>query len=310
MFEKRDYVDKIIKKAIKKTEKYKDMGELASYIPELANVDPNSFAFCLVTVEGEVFSYGEIEKIFSIQSISKVLSLIMALRDNDPISVFEKVGSEPTSYEFNSLVPITDKATNPFINAGAMTTASMVKGANVDEKFDRILSYYKKLSSFLDAYMIKEVYESEMETTDRNRAIAYYLKSKNIFSDNPNEVLDLYIRNCSIATNVCALAKMGAVLANKGNKPNSKEKLLSKKEIQIIVSQMATCGMYENSGRYLMEVGIPSKSGVSGGILGVVPGVCGLGVYSPKIDKSGNSIRGIELFKILANDLGFTIFIN
>lgn len=310
MFEKRDYVDKIIKKAIKKTEKYKGMGELASYIPELANVDPNSFAFCLVTVEGEVFSYGEIEKIFSIQSISKVLSLIMALRDNDPISVFEKVGSEPTSYEFNSLVPITDKATNPLINAGAMTTASMVKGANVEEKFDRILSYYKKLSSFEDSYMIKEVYESEMETTDRNRAIAYYLKSKNIFSDDPNEVLDLYIRNCSIATNVCALAKMGAVLANKGNKPNSKEKLLSKKEIQIVVSQMATCGMYENSGRYLMEVGIPSKSGVSGGILGVVPGVCGLGVYSPRIDKSGNSIRGIELFKILAKDLGFTIFIN
>lgn len=310
MFEKRDYVDKIIKKAINKTEKYKGMGELASYIPELANVDPNSFAFCLVTVDGEVFSYGEIEKIFSIQSISKVLSLIMALRDNDPISVFEKVGSEPTSYEFNSLVPITDKATNPLINAGAMTTASMVKGANVEEKFDRILSYYKKLSSFEDSYMIKEVYESEMETTDRNRAIAYYLKSKNIFSDDPNEVLDLYIRNCSIATNVCALAKMGAVLANKGNKPNSKEKLLSKKEIQIVVSQMATCGMYENSGRYLMEVGIPSKSGVSGGILGVVPGVCGLGVYSPRIDKSGNSIRGIELFKILANDLGFTIFIN
>lgn len=310
MFEKRDYVDKIIKKAIKKTEKYKGMGELASYIPELANVDPNSFAFCLVTVDGEVFSYGEIEKIFSIQSISKVLSLIMALRDNDPISVFEKVGSEPTSYEFNSLVPITDKATNPLINAGAMTTASMVKGANVEEKFDRILSYYKKLSSFEDSYMIKEVYESEMETTDRNRAIAYYLKSKNIFSDNPNEVLDLYIRNCSIATNVCALAKMGAVLANKGNKPNSKEKLLSKKEVQIVVSQMATCGMYENSGRYLMEVGIPSKSGVSGGILGVVPGICGLGVYSPKIDKSGNSIRGIELFKMLAKDLGFTIFIN
>lgn len=310
MFEKRDYVDKIIKKAINKTEKYKGMGELASYIPELANVDPNSFAFCLVTVDGEVFSYGEIEKIFSIQSISKVLSLIMALRDNDPISVFEKVGSEPTSYEFNSLVPITDKATNPLINAGAMTTASMVKGANVEEKFDRILSYYKKLSSFEDSYMIKEVYESEMETTDRNRAIAYYLKSKNIFSDDPNEVLDLYIRNCSIATNVCALAKMGAVLANKGNKPNSKEKLLSKKEIQIVVSQMATCGMYENSGRYLMEVGIPSKSGVSGGILGVVPGICGLGVYSPKIDKSGNSIRGIELFKILAKDLGFTIFIN
>lgn len=310
MFEKRDCVDKIIKKAIKKTEKYKDLGELASYIPELANVDPNSFAFCLVTVEGEVFSYGEIEKIFSIQSISKVLSLIMALRDNDPISVFEKVGSEPTSYEFNSLVPITDKATNPLINAGAMTTASMVKGANVEEKFDRILSYYKKLSSFEDSYMIKEVYESEMETTDRNRAIAYYLKSKNIFSDDPNEVLDLYIRNCSIATNVCALAKMGAVLANKGFKLKTEEKLLSKKEIQIVVSQMAICGMYENSGRYLMEVGIPSKSGVSGGILGVVPGICGLGVYSPRIDKSGNSIRGIELFKILAKDLGFTIFIN
>lgn len=306
----KEYIDEKIKLAIKASESLIGEGEVASYIPELLNVDPESFALSLVSVTGEVYNYGDYEKEFSLQSISKVLSLIMALHDNDPEAVFLKVGSEPTSYAFNSLVPIEEKAANPFINAGAITTSSMILGKDTDEKFDRIIDYYKKMAKYDNAHLIKEVYDSEMETTDRNKAISYYLKSKNIFTDNPNDVLDLYIRTCSLSTNVEAMASMAAVLANKGFDLDSHYNLLSKSEVQIVVSQMATCGMYENSGRYLMNVGIPSKSGVSGGILGVVPGICGIGVYSPRLDETGNSVRGKEVLNILGQELDFSIFIN
>lgn len=310
MLYNKDYIDEKIKTAIKATESFKGIGELASYIPELSNVNPDSFALSIVTVSGEVFNYGEYEKEFSLQSISKVLSLIMALHDNDPVYVFSKVGSEPTSYEFNSLMPITDKAANPFINAGAMSTTSMILGVDVDDKFDRLLDFYKKISGYKKARLMEDVYTSELETTDRNRAIAHYLKSINVFEENPEKVLDLYIRSCSMSTSVSAIARMGAVLANKGFDLDTHYNLLSKSEVQIVVSQMASCGMYENSGKYLMNVGIPSKSGVSGGILGVVPGVCGIGVYSPRLDATGNSVRGKELFNILGQEMDLSIFIN
>ncbi len=310
MLYNKDYIDEKIKTAIKATESFKGIGEIASYIPELSNVDPDSFALSIVTVSGEVFNYGEYEKEFSLQSISKVLSLIMALHDNDPMHVFSKVGSEPTNYEFNSVMPITDKAANPFINAGAISTTSMILGTDVDDKFDRILDFYRKISGYKKARLMKDVYESELETTDRNRAIAHYLKSINVFEEKPEEVLDLYIKTCSMSTSVSAIAHMGAVLANKGFDLDTHYNLLSKSEVQIVVSQMASCGMYENSGKYLMNVGIPSKSGVSGGILGVVPGVCGIGVYSPRLDATGNSVRGKELFNILGQEMDLSIFIN
>lgn len=310
MLQTRDFIDEKIKLAIQATEPYIGEGEVATYIPELSNVDPDSFGLSIVTTTGEVYNYGDHDKIFSLQSVSKVLSLIMALHDNDPEEVFKKVGTEPTKYEFNSLIPIEDKAANPFINAGAISTTSMILGANTDEKFARLIDTYEKLSGFKDAYMIEEIYKSEMETTDRNKSIAYFLKSIGIFEDNPEDVLDLYIRSCSIATTTESMAHLGAVLANKGLDLGSQYNLLSKSEVQIVVSQMATCGMYENSGRYLMSVGIPSKSGVSGGILGVVPGVCGIGVYSPRLDETGNSVRGKHLLHILGQQLDLSIFIN
>ena len=310
MLYNREFINEKIKLAIQKSEIYIGEGEIASYIPELSNVDPDSFALSVITTAGEVFNYGDYKKEFSLQSISKVLSLIMALHDNDPDYVFSKVGSEPTNYEFNSLVPIDDKASNPFINAGAISTSSMILGNDTDDKFARILDFYSKIGGAGNSYMIEEVYKSELETTDRNKAISYYLKSIGIFDEDPNAILDLYIRSCSIATTAEQIAHMGAVLANKGIDINSRIPYLSNAEVQTVVSQMATCGMYENSGRYLMNVGIPSKSGVSGGILGVVPGVCGIGVYSPRLDKTGNSVRGKELFKILGQELGLSIFIN
>ncbi|WP_297790333.1 glutaminase A [uncultured Anaerococcus sp.] len=305
----RNLINDRILRAIEKSKDYLGQGEPASYIPELLNVDVDNFALSLVSTTGEALTYGDKDIVFSLQSISKIIDLIMALTDNNPSEVYSKVGSEPTRYEFNSLVPIGDRAANPFINAGALTTTSMIVGKDNEDKFARILNFYKGLAKYEDAHLMEDVYKSEIKTTDRNKAIAYYLKSKGIFDQDPEEVLDLYVKNCSIGTNIEALATMGALLANKGYDIEDRSMLIPETIVQLVVSQMASCGMYENSGNYLMNVGIPSKSGVSGAIVGVVPGVCGLAVYSPRLDKTGNSVRGKELFKILSQDLGLNIFV-
>lgn len=309
MFFDRNEIDRRIRQSIVKSEKAMGKGEVASYIPELLNVDPETFALSITSTTGDTYSYGEVDKEFSIQSISKILDLLVALHDNTIEEVYNKVGSEPTKYEFNSLVPITNKPANPFINAGAITTSSMIRGMGVDDKFERILDFYKLISGSDKARLMKDIYESEMETSDRNKAISYYLKSKKIFDLDPNEVLDLYIKSCSIGSNVVDLSHFGAVLANKGYGLYETKDLIPESIVSILVSQMSSCGMYENSGRYLMDVGIPSKSGVSGAILGIVPGLCGIAVYSPRLDKTGNSVRGKELLKILSYELDLNIFI-
>ena len=309
MLYNRELICEKLEYAIEKSKDYIGMGEPASYIPELLNVDSDNFAFSLVTTNGDAFNFGDENIVFSIQSISKIIDLIIALTDNNPQDVYDKVGSEPTRYEFNSLVPIGDRAANPFINAGAITTTSMIFGRDNEERFERILNFYQRISDFKKSELMEDVFDSEMKTADRNKAIAYYLKSKNIFTANPDEVLDLYIKSCSISSNIEGLATMGAVLANKGYAVKNRDMLVPESIVQIVVSQMASCGMYENSGDYLMNVGIPSKSNVSGAIVGVVPGVCGLAVYSPRLDKTGNSVRGKELFKIISQDLGLNIFV-
>lgn len=309
MFLKREEIVKKIEKSIKKSERFIGEGELATYIPELANVNPNGFALSIVTTTGDVYNFGDIDTVFSMQSISKVISLIMALNDNTIQDVFAKVGSEPTKYKFNSLIPIDDKPANPLINAGAITTASLILGKDVDEKFHRVLSLVKKLSDSEKISFLKEVYASEMETTDVNKSIAYYLRSKKIFSSNADEVLDLYVRNCSIGINASELAHLGAVLANGGSDLVTGDEMVSRETVKIVLAQMASCGMYEESGEFLLNVGIPSKSGVSGAILGIVPGKCGICTYSPRLDNSGNSVRGKNLLKILSNDLNLNIFL-
>lgn len=309
MFMKREDIEKRILECIEKSKKYKGVGEVASYIPELSNVDKDAFALSIVTTSGDVYNFGESEKIFSVQSISKIFTLIMALKDNTIEEVFSKVGTEPTKYEFNSLIPIEQRAANPFINAGAITTTSMIFGKNKEEKFERVIELIDEMSQGGNFSFMEDIYKSEISTTDRNRAIAYYLKSKNIFDQNAEEILDLYVRLCAIGANTETLARFGAVLANEGFDINSSNLIIPQNIVQMTIAQMASCGMYETSGEYLMKVGIPSKSGVGGGILGVVPNKCGICVYSPRLDKSGNSVVGKNLLKILSADLGLNIFL-
>lgn len=306
---KEDNIIEKIEKAMRVSEKYIGEGEVATYIPELANVNPDGFALSIVTVDGKVYEFGDLDTVFSMQSISKIISLTMALLDNGKELVFSKVGTEPTPYKFNSLIPIDDRASNPLINAGAITTASLIKGDDVDDRFDRVLTFVKKLAESEEVNFLYKVYNSEMKTTDVNRAITYYLKSKGIFEKPVEEVLDLYIRDCSIGIKATELARLGSVFAN-GGKNSKGEQLISEDIVRIVLSQMASCGMYEESGRFLMEVGFPAKSGVSGAILGIVPGRCAIVTYSPRLDESGNSIRGKHLLDLLSDEIRLNIFLH
>ena len=301
--------ERILKLAIKNSEDLKGEGEVASYIPELANVDQDNFGVSLTTTDGETVSIGDDKFKISIQSISKVIDLIMALEDVGAEKVFSKVGTEPTEYKFNSLIPIEEKVVNPFLNAGAITTSSLISGSDVINKFNRVIKKVSELSNGDEVTFLEEVYKSEMRTTDRNRSIAYYLKSIGIIEGNAEEILDLYVRGCSIGLNVRQLSTIGAVLANGGRSLDNKVQLVEKEVVKTTLALMATCGMYEESGKYLIEVGFPSKSGVGGAILGIVPGKCGVCTYSPRLDDSGNSIRGKKVLAEISKTLDLNIFI-
>ena len=302
-------IEEMLEKAVKNSEGFKKSGEVASYIPELANADADNYGVALVMTDGKTVVKGDRDIKFSIQSISKVIDLIVATEDSGFEKVFSKVGTEPTEYKFNSIIPITDKAVNPLINAGAITTCSLIKGESVDEKFIRVMNRVRELSGSDDIVFLENVYNSEMQTTDINRSISYYLKSRNIIEGNAEEILDLYVRNCSIGVNTEQLARIAAVLANGGKSLDGKEQLISEEAVKVTLALMSSCGMYEESGRYLVKVGFPSKSGVSGAIMGIVPGKCGICTYSPRLDQSGNSIRGRIILEELSSTLDLNIFV-
>lgn len=302
-------IEEMIQKAIENSDQFKEMGEVATYIPELANVNADNYGVALVKTNGEKVLKGDKDIKFSIQSISKVIDLIMAIEDFGFAKVFNKVGTEPTEYKFNSIIPIKDKAANPLINAGAITTCALIKGDSVEEKFNRVLDKVKKLSGSEDVVFLENVYHSEMQTTDINRSISYYLKSRDIIEGNAEEILDLYVRNCSIGVNIEQLANIAAVLANGGMSLDGKEQLISKDAVKVTLALMTACGMYEESGRYLVEVGFPSKSGVSGAIIAIIPGKCGVCTYSPRLDGSGNSIRGKLILEEISKTLDLNIFV-
>ena len=302
-------IEERLEEAIRNSEKFINDGEIATYIPELANVDPDNFGMALVKTNGESVVKGDGEIKFSIQSISKVIDLIIALEDRGEEMVFSKVGTEPTEYKFNSIRPIKDKAANPLINAGAISTCSMIKGDSVDSKFDRVLNKVRELSGSEDVVFLEEVYNSEMKTTDINRSIAYYLKSIGVVESDAEGVLDLYVRNCSIGVNIKQLGTIAAVLANGGKSLDGKTQLVDREVVKSTLALMSACGMYEESGKYLVEVGFPSKSGVSGAILAIVPGKCGIATYSPRLDGSGNSVRGKHILEEISKTLDLNIFI-
>ena len=302
-------LDEIIRKSTVKDNK----GKVASYIPALLEANPNDIGISIYDIEKNKYYFsGNVDKKFTIQSISKVLSLIFALLDNGKEEVLKKVNVEPTGTGFNSIVNLEAKESvrpyNPMINAGAIVTTSLIKEVNGESKLERILNFLEKVTDNKDVKVNQVVYQSEKETGDRNRAIAYFMKSTGILEGDVEEILDLYFKHCSIELNAIDLAKFASVIANDGVIPWSGEKVITKEICRIVKTIMVTCGMYDASGEFAVRVGIPAKSGVGGGILGVVPGKYGIGIYGPALDEKGNSYYGIEILEELSKELRLSIF--
>lgn len=280
-------------------------GRVATYIPELAKVDPGLFGIAIATVDGRVYEVGDTRERFTIQSISKPLVYGMALEDRGVEQVRRTVGVEPSGDAFNSisLEPVTGRPMNPMINAGAIATTSLVAGATRQERLDRVMaamSAYAGRPLEID----ESVFESERATGHRNRAIGHMLRNYDILTEDPEAALELYFRQCSVRVDCRDLALMAATLANGGTHPVSGATAVRAEFVGPILSVMATCGVYDFTGEWVYRVGLPAKSGVGGGIIAVLPGQLGIGVFSPALDERGNSVRGVKACEAVSRDLG------
>lgn len=270
-------------------------GTVADYIPELGTADPDLFGLALATVDGASYSAGDASHAFTIQSVSKPFTFGMALEDRGRDGVLARVGVEPTGDTFNSIA--VDEASrrpfNPMVNAGAIVTTGLLEGKDPTERLSRMQQFLSRFAG-RSLQIDENVFESERSTGDRNRAIGYLMRGFGML-DRVDEVLDLYFRQCSLLVTSSDLAMMAATLANGGVNPSTGVRALSTKLVENVLSVMATCGMYDFSGEWLYTVGLPAKSGVSGGVIAVLPGQFGVGVFSPRLDTRGNSVRGVAV---------------
>jgi glutaminase len=284
-------------------------GAVASYIPELLKADPQWFGIALVTVDGHIYQVGTTRQEFTIQSISKAITYGIGLEDSGVDTVLRKIDVEPSGEAFNSisLEPGTGRPRNPMINAGAIAAMAFVRGETADDKLKRILDTYSRYLGH-PVRVDDEVYRSEKSTGHRNRAIASMLRNYDILEADEDQLLDLYFKQCSILVNCRDLALIAATLANDGINPVTGVRAIRSEFVPKLLSVMTSCGMYDFSGAWVYEVGMPAKSGVGGGIMAVLPGQLGLAVFSPRLDERGNSARGIAVCKRISRDFGLHVF--
>lgn len=280
-------------------------GHLADYIPELAAVNPDDFGLSLSSADGFVYESGDAATQFTIQSISKPLTYALALDMVGVDAVDTAIGVEPSGEAFNeiSVDPVTKIPKNPMINAGAIAAVSLIPAASPDERFALIQDFYSAFAGRrleFDA----QVYSSERATGSRNRAIGYMLESFGALDDDPDDVLDVYYRQCSLRVTSTDLARIGATLARGGVNPLTGRRVTGAEVVKRTLAVMITCGMYDGAGDWVSAVGLPAKSGVGGGIVAVLPGQLGIGVYSPRLDDKGNSVRGVRVCRSLSEQLG------
>ncbi len=285
-------------------------GANADYIPYLAKVPSDLSGVVVVTVDGDVFAAGDTDYPFAIESISKVCTLALALEDVGPDAVQEKIGADPTGLPFNSVIALElhgDKPLSPLVNAGAMSTTSVIKASSVEERWTRILDMQSRLAG-AKLEMSHDVNQSEQSTNFHNRAIAWLLYSADAMYCDPMEACDVYTRQCSTLVSTVQLATMGATIAGKGVNPITKERVLAAANAPFLLAEMTMEGMYGSSGDWAYTVGLPAKSGVGGGILAVVPGKMGIAAFSPPLDPVGNSVRGQLMVTAVAKAMGYNLY--
>jgi glutaminase len=288
-----------------------DKGEVASYIPELAKVDPNKLAIAIATIDGKMYAVGDADELFSLQSVSKVFALTLALgRMGD--SLWRRVGREPSGTAFNSIVQLEHEhgiPRNPFINAGAIVVSDIIlAGRQPREAIGEILRFIQFLADDESILVDPTVAKSETETGFRNAALAHYMRAFGNLEQPVDQTLGVYFHQCAIAMNCRQLARAGLFLANRGVNPLTNLNVVSDRRARRINALMLTCGHYDGSGDFAFRVGLPGKSGVGGGILAIVPGKASIAVWSPGLNESGNSHLGTLALERLAHSAGWSIF--
>jgi glutaminase len=284
-------------------------GEIANYIPELGKASPNDFGISVVTADGRIHQAGDYDKPFTIQSISKPITYGIAMELYGAEKMAKHVGVEPSGEAYNSieLEKGTNRAYNPMINSGAITTTALLYNYYGDEAFDRLLNRFSAAAG-RQLELDQAVYESESRTGHRNRAIGHLLLNFGMVPEKIEAALDLYFKQCSILVTSTDLAIMGATLANLGNNPVTGQEVFDIDSVKDMLSIMFSCGMYDYSGQWAYNVGVPAKSGVAGGIMAVVNRQLSIASYSPPLDVRGNSCRGINVCVDLASELGLHTF--
>lgn len=292
--------------------KFKDVkeGANASYIPALAQVPSDLFGLAIVTADGQVCEVGDTRHEFAIESISKVFSMALVMEALGAAAVHDKVGASPTGLPFNSVIAVElhgGKPLSPLVNAGAMSTVSLLPAKNADERWAKLLAGYSRFAGRpLD--LIDEVYQSEATTNFHNRGIAWLLYSYGTLYSDPMEACDVYTKQCSIAITAKDLATMGATLAAGGVNPLTSQRVVAANNVPPILAEMTMEGLYDASGDWAFNVGLPGKSGVGGGILAVAPGQLAIAAFAPPLDPVGNSVKGALAVQHVANTLGLNVF--
>lgn len=303
---------KILDQITQESRPFTSLGKTASYIPELARQDPDKIGICVITSDGAEAYAGDCCQRFTMQSVVKPLILLLALMDCGAERVRQLVGAEATGKPFDAF-NYSDQALvaahiNPMINTGAIALCTLIHGENYEIKFSRLLELTQKLAGDPQLAIDEDVYRSEKQTGSKNRALAYILKAYGMLPDPVEDVLDCYFRACSIAVNCRDLARIASVFSCHGRDPVTGSTLFPAEYARYVNATLVTCGMYDGSGEFALNAGFPAKSGVGGGILGVVPHRMGIGVYSPALDKQGNSIAGIQALSRLSAALDLSIF--
>jgi glutaminase len=305
-----EVLNRVIQEAYAKYKDVKD-GATADYIPELAKVPSELFGLAIVTARGDVYTAGDVNYSFSIQSVSKPFTAALVMQEQgNANAIAEKIGVEPTGLPFNSILAtqiLKPVSVNPLVNSGAIASVSMVKAKDAQERFAKIMAFFQALAGE-KLTVLEDVYKSEAATNQRNRAHAYILAaSERIYSD-PMEAVDVYTRQCSIGVTAKQLGVMGATLANGGVNPISGVRILETRYVPKVLAIMMMAGFYNESGMWAFTTGLPAKTGVGGGIVAVVPGKMAIVGFSPRVNDAGNSVRSMRAIEYITDQLGVNLF--
>lgn len=302
----------LLKRIVEECRPYTAQGHVATYIPQLAKVNPDKIGIYVVHENGSESFAGDCFDRFTMQSVVKPLILLLALMDSGMEKVRSLVGVEATGKPFDAFnysdQALTGAHINPMINTGAIALCTLIHGESYTERFERLLALARNLSEDPELEVDESVYLSEKATGNKNRALAYMLKAYGMIYDPVEEILDCYFRACSIMVNCRDLAVIARIFANHGAHPRTGKQLFPAEYAKYVNATLATCGMYDGSGEFALTVGFPAKSGVGGGILGVIPRRMGIGVYAPALDKHGNSMAGVQMLARLSQEKDLSVF--